>query len=543
MIPTSDRAARVPPRSAVDRGRGTSAILTLAALRALEHRHAALPLMERAGLAAADVASAMIGHAHARIVVLAGPGNNGGDACVVARRLHERGHAVEVLRRSPATGLSAEATAAWTALLAAAVREIDAPPTGPPALVVDGLFGIGLARPVAAPWAQWIEWANGSGSPILALDIPSGLDAATGVARAPAIVAARTATFIALKPGLLTGDGPDHCGAISVHDLGLDDIAEARSGDWLAWNALAGELPDVLARRRRATHKGTFGTVVVAGGAEGMVGAALLAARAALALGAGRVVVETIARNAPLVDPFTPELMLRRARVVDDAVERADRGGSPATDSHRRWHGADAQALVVGPGLGRSPPAREIVASAIAREIPLLLDADALNLIAEDPRAAGAGLAEALARRHAATILTPHPAEAARLLRCDTGTVQADRVAAATTLAAQFRATTILKGAGSIVARADGGFDINATGNPALSTAGSGDVLAGMLGALLAQGIAAPDAARLAVCLHGEAADALVTDGIGPVGVRASEVVERARALVNAAAKRAAPGG
>ncbi|HET7261536.1 MAG TPA: NAD(P)H-hydrate dehydratase [Casimicrobiaceae bacterium] len=531
MIPTP---ARVPPGGPVLYGRKDRAILTLEALRTLERRHAALPLMERAGLAAADVASDMIGQPHARVVILAGPGNNGGDACIVARLLHERGGTVEVLGRPPATGLSVEATAAWTALRAAQVREIEAPPDEPPALVVDGLFGIGLARPIAAPWSQWIGWANGGGSPILALDIPSGLDASTGVARAPTIVATRTTTFIALKPGLVTGDGPDHCGTISVHDLGLDDTAAARTGDCLTWRDLAIDLPEVLVRNRLATHKGTFGTAVVAGGAEGMVGAALLAARAALTLGAGRVVVELIARGGPRFDPTAPELMLNEAR-IDDASPSTNGERSPASASRGRWRATDAQALVVGPGLGRSPLARAIVASAIASDVPLVLDADALNLVAEERGAADGNLSEGLVRRRAATILTPHPAEAARLLRRDTAAVQGDRVAAATTLARRFHATTILKGAGSIVAHPGDGFDINATGNPALSTAGSGDVLSGMLGALLAQGITAADAARIAVCVHGAAADALVADGIGPVGVRASEVIERARALVNAA--------
>ncbi|MGH8801491.1 MAG: NAD(P)H-hydrate dehydratase, partial [Casimicrobiaceae bacterium] len=443
------------------------------------------------------------------VVVLAGPGNNGGDACVVARVLRQRGLEVEVLGPPAASRLSAEADAAWGAMRAAGVHEIRALPTRAPALIVDGLFGIGLARPIHEPWAQWVEWANHAGAPILALDIPSGLDASTGVARAPAIAAAQTATFIALKPGLVTGDGPDHCGAISVHDLGLDDVEAVRSGTWLTWSTLSADLPEILARRRRATHKGSFGTLVIAGGAEGMVGAPLLAGRAALALGAGRVIVELIARDAPRVDSGAPELMLREARLgLPHSSATAE--GSSMVNTGSGWCAPGAQALVVGPGLGCGALAAGILASAIAREVPLVLDADALNLIAQD-----AYLADAIAARIAATILTPHPAEAARLLHCDTATVQSDRVAAATALATRFRSTTVLKGVGSIVACPDGGFDINATGNPALSTAGSGDVLSGILGALLAQRIAAADAARIAVCLHGAAADALVTDGVG----------------------------
>lgn len=487
-------------------------ILSLPALRAVELRHADLPLMERAGEAAAGVALTLLNRLHATVVVLAGPGNNGGDAFVVARLLRERGVTVEVLGHPHRSHPPAQAAAAWQALQATGLRESTGLPEAVPDLIIDGMFGIGITRTIAEPWASWIRWANGSGVPVLSLDVPSGLDAATGVAGQPAIVASRTATFIALKPGLVTADGPDRCGAISVHDLALPEVGATRSGIWLEWTRLAHAPPEVLARRRRVTHKGNFGTAVVIGGAEGMVGAALLAGRAALAVGAGRVVVKLVAQDAPRVDLATPELMLRAAALP---IEGAD-------------------ALVVGPGLGTSAQSLELLSAAATHDVPLVLDADALNLIARDP-----ALASTIAQRKAATLATPHPAEAARLLACDTAAIQSDRVAAATAIASRLRAIAILKGAGTIVAYPDGRFDINATGNPALSTAGSGDVLSGMLGALLAQRIDPVAAARIAACLHGAAADALVADGIGPVGVRASEVIERARTLVNVAGARA----
>ena len=487
-------------------------MLPVAALRALERRHAQLPLMERAGAAAAEIAAAMTGRSGGRVVVLAGPGNNGGDAYVCARRLLERKLDVAVVAAGAAAKLPQDAAAALARLAASGVRLAAAPAAESPALVIDGIFGVGLSRPPGDPYASWIEWANAVGAPILALDVPSGLDAATGVAHAPVIRATATATFIALKPGLLTCDGPDCCGDLSVHALGIDDLPA--SGVRLEWPGLAAKLPEVLARRRRNSHKGTFGGVCVAGGAEGLVGAAILAGRAAVRLGAGRVVLALVARHPPLVDAGSPELMLRGIDAVDAA--------------HDAW--------VLGPGLGTGERAHALVERIAAVDRPLVVDADALNALAAD-----ASHFAAVARRAAPTVATPHPAEAARLLKCTVADVQADRVGAALQLAAGLHAHVVLKGAGSVVARPDGSFDINATGSPALATAGSGDVLAGMLGALLAQRIDAATALRIAVCLHGAAADALVARGIGPVGVAASEVSDAARALLNEATRAPAP--
>ncbi|HEV2219796.1 MAG TPA: NAD(P)H-hydrate dehydratase [Casimicrobiaceae bacterium] len=487
-----------------------SPILTIPALRTLEGRHAHEPLMERAGAAAAEIAAAMLGSERGPVVVLAGPGNNGGDAYVAARRLRERGANVHVVAAGDIAALPADAAAACRSLRATGAELLAAPPAGRPALIVDGLFGVGLSRALTAPHANWVDWANASGAPILALDAPSGLDAATGVAQAPTIVASATATFIALKPGLLTADGPDHCGAISVQALGIGADIGPAANLRLEWPGIATGLPVVLARRRRATHKGSYGSVCVVGGADGMVGAPLLAGRAALRAGAGRVVVCFVAEHPPVVDVQSPELMLRDAQ----SPERS------------------ADAWVVGPGLSRCSRAMALTAGAIARDEPLVLDADALNIVAVDET-----LREAIAARRAPTLLTPHPAEAARLLRSDTAAVQADRVGSAVTLATALRAQVVLKGNGSIVARPDGSFDINASGGPALATAGSGDVLAGILGALLAQGIAAATAMRIGVCLHGAAADALVAQGTGPMGLCASELIDAARALVNDATR------
>jgi len=486
-------------------------ILRTVELRAVEASHADAPLMERAGEAAAAVAAGMIGR-RASVIVLAGPGNNGGDAFVVARRLRERFFDVVTVCPGDTAKLPRDAAAAWRAYANAGGSVVTAPPAVDAALIVDGLFGIGLTRPPAAPYDALIDWIGRARAPTLALDVPSGVDADTGAVHGRAVTASATATFIAWKPGLLTGEGLDRAGTTTLHTLGLP--APGARGVRLAWDALAAALPPILRRTQRGTHKGTFGTLGIVGGARGMAGAALLAGRGALACGAGKVHVGLLAADAPAVDTGAPELMLRPAH---DALDGAD-------------------ALVVGPGLGRSDDARALLVAALALPVPLVLDADALNLAADD-----ATLQQAIAQRTGDVLITPHPAEAARLLGSATADVERDRVARALELARRLRAHVVLKGAGSVLAHPDGTFAINASGNPALATGGTGDVLAGMLGALLAQRIDARDALRLAVCAHGAAADALVVRGIGPVGVRASEVAPAARDLLNAAA-RAAPG-
>lgn len=483
-------------------------ILDIDALRTIEAHHAHEPLMERAGLAAAEAARRMASDRGGRIVVLAGPGNNGGDAFVAARWLRSWYHDVLVVFPGDPGRLPRDAAAAHQSFVGAGGSTVDAPDGLHPALVVDGLFGIGFRGPAEGPYAGLIDWANGAGAPILALDIPTGLDAETGTALAPTIRAAATATFIALKPGLLTADGPDFCGEVSVHSLGLDAHLVAR-GHRLDWPVLAESLPRVLSRRTRNVNKGTFGTLGILGGTEGMGGALILAGRAALRTGAGKVWLGFLMADPPKLDTSMPELMLRHAGPVLDAKP---------------------DALVVGPGLGTSDAARSLLARTLAQPIPIALDADALNLIARDP-----ALREASRARRAPTLATPHPGEAARLLNMEIAAVQNDRFHAAQQLVRELAAHVVLKGAGSVLAYPDGTWDINASGGPALATAGSGDVLSGLLGALLAQGLDAKSALRYAVCLHGATADAMVAQGIGPIGLTASELPDAARALLNRA--------
>jgi len=470
---------------------------------------ASLPLMERAGRAIAEAARALAADTGSAILVVAGPGNNGGDAWVAAAALRESFHRVVVLDVAGTAPKAAEARAARVAFEQRGGSITREWPAGGVALVVDGLLGIGLARDVDATYAAVIARINAGIAPVLAIDVPSGLDSRTGAIRGSAVRATRTVTFIAHKVGLHTGDGPDCCGEIACDELGLGEAARAVAHGHLLTPQLASHW---LRKRARNTNKGDFGTVAVVGGNRGMVGAALLTARAALLAGAGRVYAALLGTDAPSVDLLHPELMMRS---VDEAM-RAD-------------------VIVAGPGAGQSPSAtsvsmfeRTVLPNLIASDRALVLDADALNAIAYSE-----SLASDIARRRATTILTPHPAEAGRLLGTDAKGVQADRLGAALLLARQSKACVVLKGAGSICAFPDGGWSINTTGNPGLATPGSGDVLAGIVGALLAQGLEAEQALQYAVCVHGAAADRCVARGLGPVGLTASEIALEARDVMN----------
>ncbi|HEU4842832.1 MAG TPA: NAD(P)H-hydrate dehydratase, partial [Burkholderiaceae bacterium] len=309
-------------------------------------------------------------------------------------------------------------------------------------------------------------------------------------------------TFIGDKPGLHTCDGRDYAGQVTVARLDLDPAR---------FNPVRLHLNEVdffarhLRARRQNSHKGSYGNVAVVGGARGMAGAPILAARAALHAGAGRVFA-VFADDAPAYDSVQPELMCRAAAGFD----------------------LDSALLVLGPGLGTAPQAVELLKRSLASGSALVADADALNLIGADP-----ALQAAMAQRSGASIVTPHPLEAARLLGIPVGAVQADRVAAARKLAALLNATVVLKGSGSVIAAPGGHAVINTTGNPALATAGTGDVLAGLCGSLLAQGWPQWEAALAAVWLHGMAADVLVAEGTGPIGLSAGELVPAIRTAIN----------
>jgi hydroxyethylthiazole kinase-like uncharacterized protein yjeF len=502
-------------------------IYTASGIHALEHAAPAESgsLMARAGAVAAAHARRMLVADPQRpgrsVLIVAGPGNNGGDAFEVAVHLKASYfHVTVVFAGDPEMGrdrLPEDARRAfdkWKAIGGSVTT--DMPHAQRWDLVIDGLFGIGLTRALEGRHAAMVAAINAlreRGVPVLALDIPSGINGDTGAAMGCAVRATETISFIALKPGLLTLDGPDHCGRLHCDTLGLAPAALLASPGAL----LDASVRDALAPRLRNFHKGNAGAVAVIGGAEGMLGAAFLAGRAAIKTGAGKVYLGLLApadhagAGAHAFDPLQPELMLRRPA---DAM-------------------AAANVILAGPGMGPSGAAFSALRTALAADCPLVLDADALNLMA-----GSTALTDLAARRHAPTLLTPHPAEAARLLAVSTAEVQRDRIAAACAMADRYNSCVVLKGNGSILAAPDRtGLQprwwINATGNPGMASAGMGDALAGIAASLLAQGMPAPAALQLAVWVHGAAADALAARGDGPVGITASEVIDAARRVLN----------
>jgi len=493
-------------------------LFTVAEIRAIEHAAVQrLPdgaLMQRAGQAGANEALDLLPFTtgRARVLVLAGPGNNGGDALETAAHLGHAGAQVTVLHFPPSDQAVAERVDALQrarnsparfAVTTDACAEIAGTDW---TLVVDGLFGIGLSRSITSDYAGIVGAVNALGCPVIALDVPSGLDADTGAivggSNGIAVRATHTVTFIGDKPGLHTAEGRDHAGIVMVSNLEIDPelypASRARLSDVLLFAHCA-------RRRRHSSHKGSNGSVAIIGGARGMAGATILAARTALSSGAGRVYACFVGEP-PAFDAAQPELMCRSAQQYD----------------------FDSAVLVIGPGMGASAASSEVFASALHSHSPVVLDADALNLLAGSD-----ALRTQLAQRKAACILTPHPLEAARLLGKTAAEVQADRPSAARALASMLSATVILKGSGTVIAARDGAIIINTTGNPALATAGTGDVLSGLCGSLLAQGWPEWEAALAGVWLHGMAADVLVTEGSGPIGITASELIPAIRTAVN----------
>ncbi len=477
-------------------------------------------LMQRAGLALARLALALAPHARG-IWVAAGPGNNGGDGLEAAMHLHRWGKRVAVSLLANDASQPADARAALERARAAGAHIDGGLDIGfEPDLAIDALLGVGASRAAEGAIAACIARLNALTCPVLAADLPSGLNADTGATLGEHCVrASHTLSLLTLKPGLFTGAGRDHCA-----DIWFDSLdADARQTAPSAWLGGAAQLIELLPARRHAQHKGSFGDVAVVGGAPGMSGAALLAARAALAAGAGRVYVDLLGSmgmaHDQLCDPQRPELML-----------------SPG------WAGGDPQVLrnsLVVCGCGGGDAVREVLPRLLSHVPRLLLDADALNAIATDT-SLQAQLSARTGRGHA-TLLTPHPLEAARLLQCSAAQVQAGRLHAAMRLAARFNCVVVLKGSGSVVSAPGRVPHINPTGNAALASAGTGDVLAGWLGGLWSQiatlrtigagteevaAEAAFDAARGATFLHGLAAEEIHA---GPL--RAGDLIERMHEL------------
>jgi NAD(P)H-hydrate epimerase len=460
--------------------------------------------MERAGRAAFDVIRERF-PACGSLLVLCGAGNNAGDGYVVARLAREQGLAVKVCSLLDETRLKGAAAEAFEAFRAAggalAPFARDLLPAAD--LIVDAVLGTGLDRPVTGDLADRFAELNAFERPIIALDIPSGLHADTGAVFGTALRANLTVTFIARKLGLATGHGRTLAGEEIFCDLGVpDDLA---AGIAPAATGITDVDLDILAPRPRDAHKGHFGHLLVIGGGPGMPGAAQLTGHAALRTGAGKVTLAVDISNVDAVSG-TPELMVYPVDEADDMAGIIE----------------SAQVLAIGPGLGRDNRAWRLVQAGLQARLPTVLDADALNLIAA---------ATPLQLPH--TILTPHPGEAARLLNCETLDVAADRPAAARELARRFEAITVLKGAGTLVAAPGGELRLCEAGNPGMATAGMGDVLSGVIAALLAQGAEPWEAACTGVLVHARAGDRAARSG--ERGMMASDVIAELRAVVNPA--------
>lgn len=434
--------------------------------------------------------------------ICCGAGNNGGDGYVLARLAKARGLRVRLFALGEPKPETEAALARLAWLEAGGLIESTLPTTSPPDLLVDALLGIGPVDTLRGPICDWIPWLNQQGCPILAVDIPSGLQAATGVSLGVTVQATRTLTFIGLKPGLLTGRGVDYAGQVELASLGLAQLT-----DWpetanpvmlrVDFSCIADRLP----QRQRSANKGDAGRVLLMGGGAGMPGAIRLAAEACLRTGAGLVRVASHQDNQWMIQATRPEAMWC---AMSEASAQAG------------W----ASVRVLGPGLGQSDWAQALCLAQWDLPGPMVLDADGLNLLARQPR------------WRSDWILTPHPGEAARLLGCSVATVEQDRLTAVQALQKKYGGVVLLKGAGSLI------FDGNQLwicqeGNPGMASGGMGDLLSGIIAALWAQGLPQAMAAWLGAVIHGEAGDLAAADG--ERGMLASDLLPYIRHLVNPA--------
>jgi NAD(P)H-hydrate epimerase len=483
-----------------------AAVHSAAEVRAMD-RHAidvqGIPgytLMQRAGEAAFDLLLAAWPGAR-RVLVACGAGNNGGDGYVVARLAREAGMEVAVAALSDPARLAGDAARAHADFAAAGGTTgpfTDALAAGAD-VIVDALLGTGLDREVGGLLAECIGVVNAAGRPVLALDLPSGLHADTGRVMGTAIRADRTITFVGLKAGLYLGEAASHVGSLAFAGLGVQAPEPPPRLLRLEPTLLATLLPP----RRRDAHKGEFGRVLVVGGGPGMAGAARLAGEASLRAGAGLVTVATRPEHVAALVAGRPELMVRG---VGNAGELA-----PLLEA--------ADVVALGPGLGRGDWARELFLATLAANKPLVVDADALNLLSEAPV------------RREDWILTPHPGEAGRLLGCSAAEVQSGRLEAVGALCARYGGVAVLKGAGTLVQRAGGTPWVCDRGNPGMATAGMGDVLTGVIAGLRAQLGEAESAAAAGVLAHALAGDRGAA--AGERGLVAGDVIDALRSCVN----------
>ncbi len=466
-----------------------------------------MTLMERAGQAAYQLLRTQWPAAK-NILVLCGSGNNGGDGYILAGLAHVDGLAVELRHVGDHYKLAGDA------LLAAdkcADDGLQSLPFGNENIndydvIVDALLGTGLDRQVTGRWREAINAISYSHAPVLSLDIPSGLNADSGSVMGCAVKADATMTFIGLKQGLITGQGMEYTGALHFNKLAVPDEVFTKVNS-MTERITLDDLKSSIKPRSKSSHKGSYGHVLVIGGDTGFAGAARLCAEAAARTGAGLVSLATRTDHAALISMAVPEIM---AHAVADPADI-----EPLF--------AKASVVAIGPGLGQSEWAAALFSKILQSNLPLVVDADALNILARDP----------VHSDH--WVLTPHPGEAARLLNCDTAQIQADRLAAAKEIQKKFGGITVLKGSGTVIADAEGNISICSDGNPGMASGGMGDVLTGIIAGLLAQkialGLEAIDAARFGVCLHAAAADNAAIDG--ERGMLASDLMPWIRKLLN----------
>jgi len=436
-------------------------------------------------------------------LILCGHGNNGGDGYIVARLAQAAGFAVTLLACEGSKPLPPEAQAARDGWLAAGglIHAANAPWPDKVEVIVDALLGTGLNRPPQAPYDALIAKANQHHAPVFAVDIPSGLQAATGTVADKAIEAAETLTFIALKPGLLTGKARDYVGKLSYHALGLACWLAGQEAPMARYDA--SDLSQWLKPRRATSHKGDHGRLLVIGGDHGTAGAIRMTSEAALRSGAGLVRVLTHKQNiAPLLTA-RPELMVQELtpEALDDGLEWAD-------------------VIVIGPGLGQGDWGKKALKKVENSQKPMLWDADALNLLAISPE------------KRQNRIITPHPGEAARLLNIKTAEIESDRLHAAQRLVKRYGGVVVLKGAGTIIASQQGELAFADVGNAGMASGGMGDVLAGIIGALSGQKLSLYDAACAGCVVHGATADAIAAR-YGTRGMLATDLLSELYLFVN----------
>ncbi len=465
-----------------------------------------LQLMKRAGRAAFDLLMERFPKPEL-ISVYCGSGKNGGDGYVLAALAAQRKLPVRIIQLTPGANLTGEARAAFEFAIQEGVSivpfaQADAPQIG---VIVDALLGIGLQGEVRPVFADAIEQINVSRLPVLAIDIPSGLNGDTGAVSgsgAGAVVQADlTISFIGIKRGLLTGHGPAVCGEVVLCDLEIPADVFQQQQEATAEQLHLIDLLDLLPSREADAHKGHFGHVLVIGGDQGYGGAVIMAAEAAARAGAGLVSVATRPEHIPAILTRCPEIIARGVVSGQELELLLPR----------------ATVLVLGPGLGRSPWSEQLLQVAIKSGLPIVVDADALNIIAE-------GRVVPNLEPQANWIFTPHPGEAGRLLGISNQEINADRFSAVSRLQQKLGGTVILKGVGSLVLGESGITSLVTAGNPGMATGGMGDVLSGILGALIAQGMATEDAAQLGAVLHANAAD-LAAERIGQRGLLATDII------------------